>query len=75
MTNHEYRVKFTVKCKMWKNCLVRLNKARSIDEMLKGVPSIPGFNTDEDKLRNFIEMKEKEYHHLRALKMFPKKKL
>ncbi len=75
MTNHEYRVKFTVKCKRWKNCLIKLNKAKSIDEMLKAVPSIPGFNTDEDKLRNFIEITEKEYRHLRKLKMLQKKKL
>ena len=74
-TDGKYRIGRRSQCKMWKNCLVKLNKARSIDEMLKAVPSIPGFNTDEDKLRNFIEITEKEYRHLRKLKMLQKKKL
>lgn len=69
----DYLVGKWVQYEMWEECVVRLNKARSIDEMLKAVPSIPGFDTDEDKLRNFVEMTEKEYRHLRKLKMLQKK--
>lgn len=74
-TDGKYYVGRYAFCKAWKNCLVRLNKAKSIDEMLKAVPSISGFDTDVDKLKNFIEMTEKEYRHLRKMKMLQKKKL
>jgi hypothetical protein len=75
MTNHEYRVKFTVKCKMWKKCLVRLNKAMSLKEVSRAFSWSrhalrTGFGTPEVNIKNFIKITEDKERYLKEWKRF-----
>lgn len=65
-------------CKMWEECVVRLNKAMSVKEVSRAFSWSrhelrTGLGTPEVKLKNFIKMTEDKERYLREWKRFENK--
>lgn len=58
-------------CKIWKKCLVKLNKAKTVKERQEAYSQImgeyPGFHHRENKNKNIIKMVENESRHVKAI--------
>jgi len=70
MTNMEYHWKFIARCQMWRKCLVRLNKAKTLKERQEACAEIIIGHSDvwrDQNIKNLKKMIKTEDRKLKAL--------